>query len=66
MPGQKNQDGCRALLLFGLICDFGALVFYKYAGFLLGIFGAESALLSGLSLPLGISFFIFSGGGLSD
>lgn len=63
IPRQKSKGGRRAALLFGLICDFGALVFYKYAGFLLGIFGAESALLSGLSLPLGISFFIFQAAG---
>ena len=53
----------RALLALGLLCGFGALVFYKYLGFLLGIFGAAPAFAAGLTLPLGISFFTFQAAG---
>lgn len=51
------------LLGWGLICDFGALIFYKYFGFLLDTIGISSAFFSGLTLPLGISFFIFQTAG---
>ena len=53
----------RLLLTAGLVCDFGALLFYKYTGFLLGALGLHPAFVSGLTLPLGISFFIFQAAG---
>nr|MBR4281346.1 MBOAT family protein [Clostridia bacterium] len=53
----------RALLIGGLVIDFGALVFYKYTGFLLGIVGLYSSYAASLTLPLGISFFIFQAAG---
>ena len=53
----------KLLLTAAVVCDFGALLFYKYTGFLLGIAGLQPAFLSGLTLPLGISFFIFQAAG---
>ena len=53
----------KILLLSGIICDLGILVFYKYAGFLAEIIYAISgkALIPvfNTSLPIGISFFTF-------
>lgn len=53
----------RLLLAGGLICDFGALLFYKYTGFFMGMLGLYPAFLAGMTLPLGISFFIFQAAG---
>ena len=53
----------KILLLSGIICDLGILVFYKYAGFLAEIIYAISgkALIPvfNTTLPIGISFFTF-------
>lgn len=51
----------RAVLTLGLVCDFGALGFYKYISFVAGIFGLELA--TDIALPLGISFFTFQAAG---
>ena len=59
----RNAAGRRALLAAGLVCNFGALLFYKYTGFLLGAMGIQAAFTQGLTLPLGISFFTFQAAG---
>ena len=53
----------RFLLFLGCLISFGALLFYKYSAFLLGIFGLAPAFVRGLTLPLGISFFTFQAAG---
>ena len=59
----KGRGQKKALLALGLGCSFGALLFYKYASFLLGVFGLEFSALRDLTLPLGISFFTFQAAG---
>lgn len=62
--GRTEKQGLRrAWLLLGLGTDFGALLFYKYTGFLLGMLGLQPAFAAGLRLPLGISFFVFQAAG---
>lgn len=58
-----GQTARRLLLAAGLAGDFGALLFYKYTGFLLGTLGLHPAFVSDLTLPLGISFFVFQAAG---
>ncbi len=45
----KSEGGKRAVLITGLVYDFGLLLFFKYAGFFL----------QGIVLPVGISFYTF-------
>lgn len=59
----KNKNARRLFLLLGLSCSFGALLFYKYSAFLLGIAGIEWPAARELTLPLGISFFTFQAAG---
>ena len=59
----KGAAGRRALLAAGLACNFGALLFYKYSGFLLGAMGIDAGFTRDLTLPLGISFFTFQAAG---
>ena len=59
----KKPAGRRALLAVGLLCNFGALLFYKYSGFLLGVLGIGAGFARDLTLPLGISFFTFQAAG---
>ena len=62
--GHAKSGGRRRLfLILGLLCSFGALVFYKYTGFFLGNLGVEWPLIRGVTLPLGISFFTFQAAG---
>ncbi len=62
--GKIEKPLARKLLLIGgMVCDFGALFFYKYIGFAMDILGIESASFSAPGLPLGISFFIFQTAG---
>jgi len=53
----------RALLIFGIVCNVGLLIYYKYADFFLtninSLTGSTFAMLK-LVLPLGISFFTFT------
>ena len=49
----------RLVLTLGLVIDFGALVFYKYTGFIMETLGLQNSFTAGLTLPLGISFFTF-------
>ena len=56
--------GSRARLVIAVVPPLGALVFYKYLGFLLAPFGGQGArenfsLFSEILLPAGISFFTF-------
>lgn len=60
---QISPKARKALLIAGMVCDFGALLFFKYTGFLLGMTGLQPAFVSKLTLPLGISFFIFQATG---
>lgn len=53
----------RVLLLLGMTVDFGALIFYKYTGFLLMTLGFHPSFVAGMTLPLGISFFTFQAAG---
>lgn len=52
----------KVLMIIGLICNFGALFYFKYYDFLISninsLFGTDFVLLN-LLLPLGISFFTF-------
>lgn len=51
-----------ALLFLGLSFNLGVLAWFKYAGFLSGIFAAASGAdwtIAGIVLPLGISFIVF-------
>lgn len=59
----KERTRRRIMLALGLFVNFGALVFYKYAAFLLGIFGWGRGFPVVQSLPLGISFFTFQAAG---
>lgn len=57
----------RTLLCLGISANLVALAYYKYAGFLVGIWNSASAPWQGaitvpeIVLPLGISFFTFQG-----
>ncbi|MBR6187043.1 MAG: MBOAT family protein [Clostridia bacterium] len=53
----------RLWLILGLLCSFGALLFYKYTAFLLGIVGVRLRMAQEMKLPLGISFFTFQAAG---
>ena len=53
----------RLFLTAGLVLDFGALFFYKYIAFVFDVLGLESGFVSGITLPLGISFFTFQAAG---
>lgn len=71
----KNKSWAKSLLAFGILVNLGALVYYKYSGFILtNLFACltgigkqlEMPALANLSspalaiiLPLGISFFVF-------
>lgn len=59
----KRPASRKGLLILGLSFSFGALIFYKYTGFLLGAIGIEAAFTRDLTLPLGISFFTFQAAG---
>ena len=48
----------RAVFASGVIFNLALLVFFKYTGFALGVFGANAAWLP--AAPLGISFYTFS------
>ena len=63
MDAAKTPRGRRLVLTVGLVLDFGALVFYKYIGFLMGILGLQAGFADGITLPLGISFFTFQAAG---
>ncbi len=56
----QQSDGKRAklFLIIGCIVNFGALFYYKYTGFVLGLVGLSS-IAPVITLPLGISFFTF-------
>ena len=62
----RTQRARKALLLFGLCADLFALVYFKYAAFLLEnlgrLMGRELSLVQ-LALPLGISFYLFQSAG---
>ena len=47
------------LLAAGVIADIGALLYYKYSGFLLETLGLGGRFATPSTLPLGISFFTF-------
>lgn len=53
----------RICLWVALACTFGFLLFFKYTNFFIGninaIFGLSISTISGLTLPLGISFYTF-------
>lgn len=53
---QLAKGGGKGWLLLGLGFNLGALLFYKYLGFLLGLFGL---VWDALALPPGLSFFTF-------
>ena len=46
---EEKSAGEKIILIFGLCCDFGMLLFFKYAGFFV----------KNIILPLGISFYTF-------
>ena len=55
----QHQAARRWLLAAGIAADIGALLYYKYSGFLLGVLGLGSRFNTPGTLPLGISFFTF-------
>ena len=55
----RGGAGRKALMALGVLVDIGALVYYKYSGFLLGSLGLAGRFSVPQSLPLGISFFTF-------
>ncbi len=61
----KERDRARrGVMILAAVLDLGALAAYKYLSFFLEIVGAApgmSLTLPGLALPLGISFFTFTG-----
>ena len=62
MGPDAPQGQRKALLILALICDLGAIGFFKYGDFVLINLGAllgVSLPVIGLSLPIGISFFTF-------
>lgn len=54
-PTRTHKDW---ILWIGLLINLGALAFFKYSDFLLGIFGATSHSGNGGAFPLGLSFFV--------
>ncbi len=59
MAAAKTPALRRALLALGVAADIGALLYYKYSGFLLSAIGMGGRFDVPASLPLGISFFTF-------
>jgi alginate O-acetyltransferase complex protein AlgI len=58
----KTKSAKRTLLILGIILNAGLLVYYKYSGFGLSIWGgltSKEPLVKNTALPLGISFFTF-------
>ena len=55
----KGPAARRWLLAAGVALDIGALLYYKYSGFLLDNLGLRGRFSVPASLPLGISFFTF-------
>ena len=55
----KSPAARRWLLAAGVALDIGALLYYKYSGFLLDNLGLRGRFSVPASLPLGISFFTF-------
>ena len=60
---ESRKSVRRACLVVSLIMTLGVLLFFKYTNFFLGninaLFGTSIPLLSGLTLPLGVSFYTF-------
>ena len=52
----SSPSARRALLRVSVVVNLGLLGFFKYSGFVLGIFGLS---MTGLPLPIGISFYTF-------
>ena len=53
----KKVKARRFTLTLAIVICFGALIYYKYTGLLLGLFGSEKSW--SIAQPLGISFFLF-------
>ncbi len=66
MMGGRGRAARRLLLLLALAADLYCLVFFKYAGFLLenvGILTGKDYPAAALTLPLGVSFYLFQSAG---
>ena len=62
--GKGNRHSAKTTMLISVGINLLALVFYKYTGFLMGIFSGMSGITLDYEpnpLPLGISFFTFAG-----
>lgn len=59
IEGRKDAARKKRALSLAVIADIGLIVFFKYSRMLCGTVGIESALIEGLALPLGISFYTF-------
>jgi len=62
LSGHKHTPGGKAMLTVGVVANLGLLGYYKYAGFLAGLFKTVTGStheLPHIVLPLAISFFTF-------
>ncbi len=59
LQSARRQAVRRLLLTAGILADIGALLYYKYSGFLLDTLGMGGRFPTPATLPLGISFFTF-------
>lgn len=60
----KSDRNHRWITTAGVLVNLGLLIFFKYAGFLAGIFTADRDILEwfiAIPLPVGISFYTFQG-----
>ena len=60
----RNETGRKAVLVITVLLDLGMLAFFKYTDFIIENFNiafSSSMKLTGIALPLGISFFTFQG-----
>lgn len=55
---KENKTARRCLVAFAFLACLGCLLYFKYAGFLAGIFGQKLSI--SIVEPLGISYFTFS------
>ncbi|MCL2159079.1 MAG: MBOAT family protein, partial [Oscillospiraceae bacterium] len=55
----QNPKKSKVVLILCIVINIGLLGFFKYAGFILGIFGLTDTPISNIPLPIGISFYTF-------
>ena len=56
---EASPQKSKFVLILCIAINIGLLGFFKYAGFILGIFGLTDTPISNIPLPIGISFYTF-------